>query len=332
MRIAVVTDATIINSHYRAYPLDGLRARGHAVGVLASMADATRCPPRDCDVAFVYRFNEPEALRLVRDLRDAGVAIVWDDDDDHTGGPAGFGMRKGALSSQSVRRQIAQMVRVADVVTTTSEVLAAQYRELGAASVRVVENYLPASFEAPRPAHEGVVVGWVATPDHRYDLRALGIREALLALLADHPEVRLESLGIDLGLPPERHRHTRRVEYLDLPSWLARLDVGIAPLADHPSNRARSNAKLKEYAAMEIPWLASPTGPYAGLGEREGGRLVPDDAWQRELDRLVRSPRDRRKLAKRGRRWAKGQRVERHLGAWEEALSEARERAGARAS
>ena len=61
--------------------------------------------------------------------------------------------------------------------------------------------------------------------------------------------------------------------------------------------------KLKEYAAAGVPWLASPIGPYAGLGEQQGGRLVADDRWYEELVRLIEKPRERRKLAKRGAKW-----------------------------
>jgi len=41
-----------------------------------------------------------------------------------------------------------------------------------------------------------------------------------------------------------------------------------------------------EYAASDLPWLALPVGPYAGLGEEQGGGLV-DDAWFDALERVV---------------------------------------------
>jgi hypothetical protein len=51
--------------------------------------------------------------------------------------------------------------------------------------------------------------------------------------------------------------------------------------------------RVKEYAAAGVRWLASPIGPYAGLGEKQGGRLVPDGRWFEELDRLIRDERAR---------------------------------------
>lgn len=79
---------------------------------------------------------------------------------------------------------------------------------------------------------------------------------------------------------------------------------------------------------MGVPWLASPIGPYAGLGERQGGRLVEDGAWFPELDALLRSDRARRRLTKRAAKWGREQMLARNVGEWEQALSEAAERRG----
>ena len=121
------------------------------------------------------------------------------------------------------------------------------------------------------------------------------------------------------------------MQYQQLARYVGSFDVGIAPIADIPFNRAKSNVKVKEYAAMGVPWLASPIGPYAGLGEKQGGRLVADGRWHEELERLVDDERARRKLAKRGVKWGDGQRLRRNMGGWEQAVRRALERARANA-
>jgi glycosyltransferase involved in cell wall biosynthesis len=127
---------------------------------------------------------------------------------------------------------------------------------------------------------------------------------------------------VDLRLP-ERYRHEEFVPFPDLPGRIGGFDIGIAPLADIPCNWARSDIKLKEYAASGVPWLASPIGPYADLGEEQGGRLVTDDGWFAAVDRLVTHSRERRRLAKKAKRWAKDQTIEGVADRWEQVFATA---------
>lgn len=331
MRVGVVTDLTAANSMYRAVAIEELRSRGHEVRVVAS--DRARAAElRDCDVVHVYRDHDERTRQLATTLRTEGVAITWDNDDDYSAGPEGTrgAIRRGGIHAQRFLSEMSRMMQLADVVTTTSPLLAEDYRTRGAERVEVVENYLPACYRAPEPARrEDVVVGWVAGNEHLYDLRHLGIAETLQRLLGEHERMRVVSIGLDLRFADERYRYIPRVQYGDLAGCVAGFDVGIAPLADIRFNRARSNVKLKEYAGAGVPWLASPIGPYRGLGEKQGGRLVADDGWDDALRRLVAGARERRKLGKRAAKWARGQTVARNLDRWERALAGAVEAARA---
>jgi hypothetical protein len=332
VRVGLLTDLEMVNSVYRGLPVLQLVRRGHEV-VLA-WDHARRGPRLDalhgCDVVHIYRYCDAPVRRAAEQLRAAGVGIVWDNDDDLTTGPEGIGepaTKRGALRSQQIRSDMIRMMRLAHVVTTPSAVLAEQYHEWGAERVRVVENYLPAEYD-PGPVEarrggNGVTVGWTACGEHRYDLVHLGLRDVLARLLERHPSLRIVSVGLDLGLPRERYACHPKVQYQELAPLVVQFDVGIAPIADIPFNRARSNVKLKEYGAAGVPWLASPIGPYLGMGEKEGGRLVADERWFEELDRLVCDERARRKLVKRGAKWAAGERVAANMRTWEGALAEA---------
>ena len=98
-----------------------------------------------------------------------------------------------------------------------------------------------------------------------------------------------------------------------LPQAIAGFDVAIAPLIDKPGNDTRSDIKLKEYAIAGVPWLASPYGPYVDYGEEQGGWLVEDDQWSDALNALISDGKTRKKLAKRGQKWAKDQTLERNV-------------------
>jgi glycosyltransferase involved in cell wall biosynthesis len=337
MRIAVVTDPGQLNTAYRGLqPGGALQQAGHDVRmVVLDEFELTADALHGVDVVYVYRYFERSTQRLVRAARDAGAAIVWDNDDDMTYFPDDSitTMRKGALRSQEALAKTKAMCTLADVVTTPSRVLADSYRSLGAGEVHVVENHVIDLFlGTERVSHPGVVVGWVGCAEHGYDNERIGIADTLARLLDAHGDVRVESVGIDLGLPAERSRCHGYVAFHELPAAIAGFDVGIAPIVDEPCNQARSNVKVKEYSALGIPWLASPIGPYAGLGEKQGGRLVADDGWFEALDRLVTKGRERKRLGKAAARWAREQAIGRHVGRWDAVVEAAVARRGAAAA
>jgi glycosyltransferase involved in cell wall biosynthesis len=188
--------------------------------------------------------------------------------------------------------------------------------------VQVIGNYLAPDVARPRHRHDGIVIGWIAALEHRADADRIKIADTLRRLIAKHHDVRVECIGVNLGLP-DRYRHDSSVPFLELPRRIAGFDIGIAPLADIVWNWARSDIKVKEYAASGVPWLASPVGPYLGLGEDQGGRLVSDDGWFEALDRLVTRRRERRRLARRAKAWAKRQTIEAVADCWEQVFAKA---------
>jgi glycosyltransferase involved in cell wall biosynthesis len=336
VRIGLLSDPELVNSNYRAYqPLAAVARRGgHEVH--RNFSDRP-LPPEvllRCDAVHVHRIATPDMRTLARRLREAGIGIVWDNDDDVMALPRSnpHHRRLGPRGRRELVTGTTEMIRLADVVTTPSEVLAAKYRERGATDVRVLENRLPREFTAVKPvAHDGVVIACLAGLEHQTDYQQLGLYEILPRLLDAHPHLRVLTIGVNLGLPADRCEHIPLAGFLDLVRILARADVGLAPLVDTAWNRARSNVKLKEYAAAGLAWLASPVSPYRDMGARQGGRLVPDDGWRDAVERLVVDTRERRKLARRGAKWVKGEAVDRHAGDWEAALRDAADRARARA-
>lgn len=339
MKLAVVCDRTA-NSHYRAIvPLAALESRGHAVTWLDQAgldAAAVRTPP--WDLLHVFRSAEPSDIALARRLRAAGVAVVWDIDDHLTAFVKGDPTTRKLGGKRKIRgayERTVEMAGAASLMTTPSRVLADVYRGEGVEHVAVIENYVGAGELArPRRRHAGLVIGCVAGLEHTVDLKRLGIPRILAKLMDRHPQVRVVSIGVDLKLRSPRHVNHRIVPIDRLLDHLREFDIGIAPLIDNPFNRSRSNVKLKEYATAGVPWLASPVGPYAGMGEREGGELVPDDGWEAALTRLVEDPRRRAESAARARSWAKTQSIAHGGAQWESAFRAAilRARQSARAA
>jgi glycosyltransferase involved in cell wall biosynthesis len=278
------------------------------------------------DIVYIYRCIDDEALAIARRCREEGVAVVWDNDDDLTALPKTHPRYRlyGGVKSRAILLSTTRMVRLADIVTTPSPRLADKFRELGASHVRVVENFLPGEFRRTQPRqHDGIVIGWTAGLEHQLDYQALRLRETLERLLGAYGQVRVRSVGLGLGLPSSRYDHLPGVPFLDLARTAAGYDIGIAPLADVPFNHARSNVKLKEYAAAGVPWLASPVGAYATMGQGQGGRLVAERDWYDALQRLILGASERRKLAKRATKWGSKQYIDQNVGLWEAVFDDA---------
>jgi len=323
------------NACYRVFgPASVLRAQGH--DVLASVFAEMRDPNAlyDFDVVYGWRMHDEFFTRIARRLRDARIGFVWDNDDNFAATDVVEVDRKGRASRASMltrRRLVADMtalMRTADVVTTPSAGLAEHYREAVSTEVRVIENYIDAPAPRDAPSRPEVVVGWVANAEHRTDIERLGLRETFQRVLDHHPNVHIVSIGCGVRLDNQRYHHIPEVPFHELRSAIASFDIGLAPIGDSAFNRSRSNVKVKEYAALGVPWLASPIGPYAGLGANEGGRLVPDDRWFEELGRLVGDARGRRKLAKKALKWASRQTIEQNAHRWETTLRDAARLAG----
>jgi hypothetical protein len=325
VRIAYLPDGESPNAVYRSIgPMTMLQARGHEARRLdLRQIDTWDAALRWCDLLHIHRACDGGVVELARSAKAMGATVVWDDDDDVTRVSRDMLTYRGSGGINGARRLAARakLFDALDLVTTTNPILADSFREGGAPQVEVIENYVVDDLIGSQPRGAGVRVGWVAGDEHRLDLERIPVTAALQRLLEEHPQLHVTAIGVDLGLRSKRYHHVRVVHIARLLEHVSTFDIGIAPLSsDLAINHSRSSIKLKEYAAVGVPWLASPIGPYAGLGEREGGRLVAEDRWYEELDALIRNDRARRKLAKRAGRWGRTQLLSRNVERWERAL------------
>lgn len=363
MRIAFLADRTVNGWYRASGPMSMLASRGHAVVPLSmSRKNPLAGAMEGVDVLHIHRYADAHTERLVRDARARGVAVVWDDDDNIGALPRGT-TAHNRHGGHAWERRLTSLRRIfphVNLVTAPSSVLAESLERHGAPQTTVIENYVPSLFlEHETASTPGITIGWVASGEHQIDVERVPFVSALQRLLDERPDVRVSTIGLRLGLTGPRYESTRHVPHMEsvsvngsdgsdgaprrlaqaargrrdvslrrlvpggLANHTARFDIGIAPLANIEFNASRSNVKLKEYAAGGTPWLASPVGPYLGLGERQGGRLVADDRWYEELASLIDKPRALRKLAKRATRWVQDETLEKNIHRWEEALEQA---------
>ncbi len=329
MRIGAAFEPTAAAYYRGLYPLEEMMRRGHEiVWPVLDSGDAKLDELRSCDVIYVFRRSEDSLRRALAPLVASGIGLVWDSDDDLSAVPRRSPNYKtnGALRGQQRFADTVRMARLAHLMLASTETIKKKYESAGISSIEVVENYLAPRTRRPRARHDGVIIGWIAGVEHTEDAIELRLRDTLERVLARHPDVRVETIGVDLGLADRYVRHAS-AHFDALPQHMARYDIGIAPLIDIPFNQARSNIKVKEYAASGVPWLASPRAPYRALGERQGGLLVEDDGWEAALEALIGDKRRRKQLARAGKSWAKTQRVDRIADRFERLLQMAADRA-----
>jgi glycosyltransferase involved in cell wall biosynthesis len=216
--------------------------------------------------------------------------------------------------------------RKADLVTVTTPALAEQYGKHG--RVRVVPNCIPESWlKIPRPDNPKPVVGWTGVVGtHPGDLEAVGDG---VKLAVETAGAIFRSVGNDhpanvLGIAGQRDV-VPWVDFSDYPHQTSLLDVGIVPLAETPFNEAKSWLKGLEYAALGIPFVASPTGPYHALNREGAGVLAHGPhRWREALISLLTNRKVADEYGQHGRdtasRWTVEGNSWRWLEAWDRAV------------
>jgi len=104
---------------------------------------------------------------------------------------------------------------------------------------------------------------------------------------------------------------------------LADIDIGLAPLTDHPFNLSKSFIKILEYSAAGIPWVASNVGPYymPYLHGDAGFLADTPEEFSMYLNALIQDGAMRSRMGRAAREWAAEYTIERWAPAWAEVLA-----------
>jgi hypothetical protein len=152
-------------------------------------------------------------------------------------------------------------VRRADQVTTPSRFLEAEARRWGARQVRYLSNGAPTALLGVAPRPEGRRVGYLGTIAEWLDFDLV---ERMAAELTD---ATIELVGPVETSVADRAAGLRRYPNVKLSppvpgpaigEVLSRFAVGIIPFRLTPLTRAVNPNKLYEYAALDLPIVATP--------------------------------------------------------------------------
>ena len=233
-------------------------------------------------------------------------ALVYDTDDDL------FAADFPADAEDILERDlVARILKLSDLVTVTTPVLAQRLRSRTSGEVRVIRNavdpawYATSAPAADLPGDPRVVYHGVTARLRDYAVA----RPALDALAREMPLLRRVWLGsvarevadaVDIALP-----WVTGLESFAAALVALRPDIGIAPIEDTPYNRARSELHWLEYAMAGAPTVVTgfgEAGPYDTVRDGVDGLVARTPAdWDRHLRALATSRDLRVEIAGRAR-------------------------------
>lgn len=286
--------------------------------------------PRDADVMVFQRLSSAMMIDGIKIMRDNGVAVVIDVDDDMRAidqrNPAWNVLhpKTGGKVEEYNWQNASRACDAATLVTVSTDTLLSRYAVHGRGAV--LRNCVPEVLLSIIHDEVPGTIGWGgALHTHPDDPQVVGPtlgrlqREGFKVKIVGPPRGTRQAFA--LGEEPES---TGPVPIGAWPHELAKLSVGIAPLNDTRFNRAKSWLKMMEYAAVGVPCVGSPTLEYRRLHALGVGLLAdsPRD-WYRHCRMLLLNDEKRGELSAVGRAAIAELTIERNAWRWWEAWSKA---------
>lgn len=292
------------SSRYRCYHAAHDLAK---VGCLADVVGFVQLTPDLLNRYDGYVFHRPaycdKLARTLDQLRRFGRPFLADYDDlifDARHALFSPAFRTGRLSAREVLAAFEQnhrALRLFRHISVSTAPLREQVLDSHPASVvQVVHNGLssrwvarlpPPRFDLPSP--RGTTIGYFSgTRSHDHDFAT--VESVLLTLLEGDRTVQLLVVGPltfqASRFPRAQVVHLAAVDYFELPKYIQRCAITIAPLEDNVFNRCKSGLKFFESAILGVPAVATPI-PDMLRFEPAGLRFAdhPGD-WMRILNDL----------------------------------------------
>jgi glycosyltransferase involved in cell wall biosynthesis len=240
-----------------------------------------------------------------------GRALVYETDDDLLNCPDWTGLGPTARRERDL---VKTLLGLADLVITTTPVLARRLAGAAGAPVRVIRNALePAWYSASEPdgpvdAPGGPRVVYHGVPVRLRDYEIA--RPAVDAAAGEFPDLRRVWLGaaneplVVAAVDEVRPWVDGSAEFAAALVG-ARPDIGLAPLRDEPFNRAKSELHWLEYSMAGAATIVSGFeggGPYDVVRDGVDGLVARSSAdWRRHLRSLAGSRELRAEIAGRAR-------------------------------
>ena len=278
------------------------------------------------DVIVFQRPDQADKTEAIRLLKIAGKKIVFDNDDTYRP-DSGFPRLEIYANKQMIEKvneELMKNVAQADLVTTTTEFLANEYREFND-NVVVLPNCIdPIDYPKPK-RNKGDKIRIGMTGSVGYD--DFKIIQDYLVELSKRDNVQIVMFGLSLpeaqnsrvrelykdaieliessGI--EWHTHKPMEKYTEYLNDL-KLDIMLIPRRETYFNKCKSNVKYLEASMLEIPVVASTfpdkDSPYdKDIKQGENGFLAKVDEFPKYVEMLIKDKELRRKIGKNAKKY-----------------------------
>ena len=286
--------------------------------------------PGNADVLVMQRLSHDWHPSVIRILREKGVAMVIDMDDDMScidpGNSAYAAFHPRNPRTPYSWRNTQEACKLATLITVSTKRLLDVYAKHGRG--HVLENFVPERY-LRITAEQEKVFGWAGTTQsHPNDLQVTG---GSVQKLID------SGYNFKIVGPPSNAKAAFRLKeqppctgVVDLFNWageVAKLQVALAPLAVSKFNYSKSRLKVIEAASVGVPWVASPRDEYRRFHKESGSGLLAETGkdWFTCVKQLMDDAALREDLGAKGREFMRTQTIERNAWrvweAWERAYN-----------
>jgi len=353
-------DASFLHRFH--WPLSSLR-KEEAQILETTQPVLARAYLNDVDALLLMRYAGADIEDLVVEAKRRGIHIIYDLDDHILGiqpdnpaylmwgiqpnliqahlnilrqNPAAFpaGGSSLHLSTEQIaarnrdnRHSLVRLLRQADVITCSTEEVAAVYSRFGRVTLlpNGVEDY---GDRVPERSSDRVLIGFQGVASHYADLAM--IAQALALVLAREENAYVKVVGlpyVEGRLFPDKVRgRINSHPWLPREEWereVLGFDICLAPLTETAFNRCKSALRVLLGWSMGQAVVASPVGEQAALIEETGGGLLAKTMhdWAKALTKLVRDEGMRISLSAIGKQHVLANRLHGHISQrWREIL------------
>jgi glycosyltransferase involved in cell wall biosynthesis len=302
-------------------------------------------------IIIIQRQSEPQAFEAIEQAQSMGKKIVYEIDDllqcvDPNNPAFSYWTPSGANLSRALN-----IIRKCDAVQVSTKRLRNEYA-LWNRTIDVLPNYLDKSLwgtddwsdtdwkDFNERANDDIIrIAWSGAHSHYYDLQV--IEQIITKICRKYPNVHFCLIGywgesktgpnLFQELIPSTTKcshcnNTGQLEKIpgtDLLYYPKKLrqsafDVAVAPLIETGFNEAKSDVKIKEYAALGLPVIASAVGPYRESVQHgyTGFLASTGKEWFDAMEELIKNKDLRLTLGKNNHEWYRKNTIDIHIQKW----------------